>query len=163
MKILIFTEGTAIMPSIAIGVNREQRVKQSVDGLSEVNDFKTYVPNGEVVSKLSSWLSQGAEIYYLTSRIETKEIDDVRSVLRKYGFPSIDNLLFRNANEQYNDVVERLMPDILIEDDCESIGADEITYPHIDPKFRLKIKSIIVKEFEGIDNLPDIVWNLVNI
>lgn len=155
MKLLIFTEGTAIMPSIAVGVTREQRVKQSSDGLPEVNDFKTYVPNGKVVSKLLSWQSQGTKIYYLTSRTETNEIEDVRSVLQKYDFPGVDNLLFRNQDEQYCDVAERLMPDIFIEDDCESIGADEVTYPHIDPKLKTKIKSIIVKEFEGIDHLTD--------
>lgn len=48
------------------------------------------------------------------------------------------------------------MPDILIEDDCGSIGGEpEMTYPHIDPKKKRQIKSIVVKEFSGIDNLPD--------
>ena len=48
------------------------------------------------------------------------------------------------------------MPDILIEDDCESIGGKpQMTYPHISPNKKELIKSIVVREFSGIDNLPD--------
>ncbi|MFH0780318.1 MAG: hypothetical protein V1928_05745, partial [Parcubacteria group bacterium] len=43
--------------------------------------------------------------------------------------------------------------DILIEDDCQSIGAEEIIAPKLDTE--LKIHSIIVPEFGGIDQLPD--------
>ena len=49
-----------------------------------------------------------------------------------------------------------MTPDILIEDDCESIGGTaEMTYPHIREDLKPKIKSIVVKEFQGFDNLPD--------
>lgn len=161
MKILIFTEGTAIMPSIAVGVDREQRVKQSMDSLPEVYDFRTYVPNGSVVVKLEEWKKQGAEIWYLTSRTEEKEVEDVRQVLIENKFPDVDHLLFRTGSEAYKDVAERLMPDIFIEDDCESIGGElEMTYPHIDPAIKPKIHSIIVKEFAGIDSLPSDVAQL---
>ena len=55
------------------------------------------------------------------------------------------------------------MPDILIEDDCKSIGGEiEMTYPHINPQKKGKIKSIVVKEFSGIDNLPDSIETLIN-
>ncbi len=48
------------------------------------------------------------------------------------------------------------MPGIIIEDDCESIGGEvEITYPHIKSELKARIQSIVVKEFSGIDNLPD--------
>ena len=48
------------------------------------------------------------------------------------------------------------MPDILIEDDCESIGGKvEMTYTHIKPEVKRSIKSIPVKEFGGIDHLSD--------
>lgn len=47
-----------------------------------------------------------------------------------------------------------MIPDILIEDDCESIGGEkEMVYPHIKDELKSKIKSIVVKEFEGIDHL----------
>ena len=52
------------------------------------------------------------------------------------------------------------MPDILIEDDCESIGADEITYPHIREDLKTKIKSVVVREFQGINHLPDSIEEL---
>lgn len=77
------------------------------------------------------------------------------SVLRKYNFPDAP-VLTRSGNETYAQIVERLMPDILIEDDCESIGGEnEMVYPHIDPRKRRSIKSIVVKEFSGIDDLSD--------
>ena len=53
-------------------------------------------------------------------------------------------------------MAERETPDILIEDDCESIGGEkEMTYPHIREDLKSKIKSLVVKEFGGIDHLPD--------
>ena len=156
MKILVFTEGTATMQSSAIGVSREDRVRQSIGNIPEVNDFRNYVPNGNVIDKLNKWKSQGAEIYYLTSRRTPEEIDDVRYVLDKYHFPDKQNLLYRKENQEYKDVAEKLLPDVLIEDDCESIGGEiEMTYPHIRPDLKSKIKSRVVKEFAGIYNLPD--------
>ena len=50
----------------------------------------------------------------------------------------------RQAGESYGDVAGREAPDVLIEDDCESIGADQITYPQIPPDVRARIKSIVV-------------------
>ena len=56
----------------------------------------------------------------------------------------------------------RTLTDILIEDDCESIGGEpEMTYSHIREDLKPKIKSIIVKEFQGIDHLPDSLTALI--
>ena len=156
MKILVFTEGTVTMQSTGIGISRKERVKQSIENVASVNDFKSYIPNGSAVDKLDSWKSQGAEIFYLTSRTLPNEIDDVKYVLNTYHFPDIQNLLYRKDGQEYKDVAEELIPNILIEDDCESIGGEsEMTYPHIRLDLRRKIKSIVVKEFAGIDDLPD--------
>jgi hypothetical protein len=58
-------------------------------------------------------------------------------------------------------VAERTLPDILIEDDCECIGGEsEMTYPHIRQELKSMIKSIVVKEFSGIDHLPDALSEL---
>ena len=161
MKILIFTEGTVTMQSTAIGVDREERVKQSVGNISSVNDFRDYIPSGGAVNKLDNWKSQGAEIFYLTSRTLPNEIDDVRFVLDKYHFPDPQNLLYRKENQEYKDLAEELIPSIFIEDDCESIGGEnEMTYPYIRPETKSKIHSIIVEEFAGIDNLPDDLGDL---
>ena len=156
MKILVFTEGTVTMQSTGIGISRKERVKQSIENVASVNDFKSYIPNGSAVDKLDSWKSQGAEIFYLTSRTLPNEIDDVRFVLDKYHFPDPQNLLYRKENQEYKDLAEELIPSILIEDDCESIGGkSEMTYPHVQSEIKGKIKSIVVKEFAGIDSLPD--------
>ena len=54
------------------------------------------------------------------------------------------------------------MPDLLIEDDCRSIGGEaEMTYPHIDPGKKIFIQSIVVREFSGIDHLPDNLDELI--
>ena len=163
MKILVFTEGTVTMQSTGIGISRKERVKQSIENVASVNDFKSYIPNGSAVDKLDSWKSQGAEIFYLTSRTLPNEIDDVKYVLNTYHFPDIQNLLYRKDGQEYKDVAEELIPNILIEDDCESIGGtDEMTITHIKPDIKKKIKSISVKEFGGIDHLPDNIQNLLN-
>ncbi len=48
------------------------------------------------------------------------------------------------------------MPDVLIEDDCESIGgAEEITWLQLPAAARARVRSIVVAEFGGIDHLPD--------
>lgn len=113
------------------------------------------------LKKLKIWKNQGAEILYLTSRRKPDEIKQIKNVIKKHNFPD-GQLLFRRKGEEYKDVAERVMPDILIEDDCESIGGEiEMTYPHIKPKLKAKIKSIIVKEFGGIDNLPDKISDLL--
>ena len=52
------------------------------------------------------------------------------------------------------DAARAAKPDILIEDDCESIGGkDEMISPKLDPE--LGIKVITTREFGGIDHLPD--------
>jgi len=110
---------------------------------------------GNGAKKLHLWKSQGAKIVYLTSRTKPAEIGRIRSVLKKHNFPK-GQLLFRVEGEEYKDVAERAMPDIIVEDNCESIGGEsEMTYTHIKPELKKRIKSIAVKEFGGIDNLPD--------
>jgi lincosamide nucleotidyltransferase A/C/D/E len=155
MKIMVFTEGTLLMHPSGKGVSREERVKQTKTKLLEMRRFKNYIPVDNAVKKLKIWVRQGAEICYLTSRRSKKEVSFIQQILDKYNFPK-GELYFRNKDEEYKDVAERVMPDILIEDDCESIGGEvEMTYPHIKLDLKQKIKSIVVKEFGGIDNLPD--------
>ena len=117
--------------------------------------FRKYEPTGNAAAKLAGWAKQGAEICYLTSHQKANMIPVDQKILDKYGFPK-GEIYYRQNGEAYKDVAERVMPDILIEDDCESIGGEaEMTYPHIREDLKPKIKSIVVKEFQGIDNLPD--------
>ena len=155
IKILIFTEGTILMHESGLGRSREERVRQVVEDDPSTHDFRSYVPIGRASEKISNWRNQGCEILYLTSRTNPTEVNDIKEVLKKNSFPD-GALLFRGENEDYKDVVERNAPDILIEDDCESIGgAPEMTITHIRSEIRSEIKLITVEEFGGIDHLPD--------
>jgi len=184
MKILVFTEGTVIMHKSAENVTREERVEQSrlvgiqrEEALLAYNsgfdipttpgspfDSANYVPIGNVVQKLTSWKKQGAAICYLTSRRVRQDIEAIGDVLNRNNFPDSQNLYFRKQGEDYKNVVERItpVPDVLLEDDCESIGGEkEMTYPHLKQELKSKIKSIVVKEFGGIDYLPDNINELM--
>ena len=139
---------------------REERVKQVINGEPSVHDYTSYVPVGNAVEKLKSWQSQGADIFYLSSHETAEDVEKDKSVLEKYGFPK-GQILYRQNGESYKDIAEKNIPDVLIEDDCESIGGEkEMTITFVKPEIKLKIKSIVVKEFSGIDNLPNNISNL---
>lgn len=159
MKILVFTEGTILMHSAGKGRTRNERVKLVEKGEKSVKDYKNYIPIGNAVKKLNEWAKQ-ADIYYLTSRRTSQEIADIQDVLSKHHFPK-GVLLHRKEGQDYKDVAEELLPNILIEDDCESIGGtNEMTITHVNPDIKSRIKSVPVKEFGGIDHLPS---NLVEL
>ncbi len=151
MKIIIFLEGTTIMHRSGVGHTPTEIVRQVQHEEPDRND---YVPIANAVNKLTSWKNQGAELYYLTSRKDAKEIDAVRSVLKRFYFPN-GQLLFRQKNEGYKNIVERVMQDVLIEDDCKSIGAEHIAISQLRSEKKDHIVSIIVPEFEGIDHLDE--------
>src|SRR3989338_11693304 len=184
MKILVFTEGTIIMHESAENLSREKRVEQSrMVGIQReeaslvynseydipimpgsVLDSSSYIPIDNSVQKIINWKKQGATICYLTSRRIKQDIEAIKDVLNRYHFPDSWKLYFRKQSEDYKDVVgrETPVPDVFIEDDCESIGGEkEMTYPHIRSDIRGKIKSIVVKEFAGIDKLPDDISELM--
>ena len=121
---------------------------------STLHDYAAYVPVGDAPTKLRRWCEQGAEIAYLSSHRSPDDVAEDRAVLRRFGFPP-GPVLARAPGETYGDVAVRAAPDVLIEDDCESIGAAELTYPQIPPAQRARIKSIVVPEFGGMDHLPD--------
>ena len=162
MALLVFTEGTLITQASALGLSREEIVRQVQDGEVSVFDYASYVPVGGAVNKLQAWKRQGVAIAYLTSRTTPREVEAIRQVLERYAFPK-GELFFRREGERYADVAERILPDLLIEDDCESIGGEmEMTYPHIKPELKAKIKAIVVREFGGIDHLPDNISDLAS-
>lgn len=174
MKILVFLHGATIMHKNARGKSREEIIQQIRDQESSVRDFKNYIPIGNAAEKLNKWASQGAEICYLSALTENKKARGDETigkeglkadsiVLRKYNFP--EGIIYhREKNEDYKDVVARIspLPDVFIEDDCESIGgAREMTSTYLADKLKNKIKLITVKEFTGIDCLPDNIIELV--
>jgi len=162
MKIMIFLEGTVTMHKSGVGHTREEIVEMARNKVVAPHYFADFVPIGDAVKKLISWQNQGAEILYLTSRRKSDQIEEIKQVLKKFNFPN-GQFLFRKENEEYKDVAERIIPDILVEDDCESItGIDEMTITHVRPAIKKMIKSIPVKEFDGIDHLPDKISALLN-
>jgi hypothetical protein len=171
MRILVFTEGTILTHRRWAGLPREEVVRRvkSWSSLTQVEleklrksgeapgpaYFADSIPIGNAVRKIGAWQNQGAVILYLTSRRTPEEVQIIRNVLKEHGFPK-GKLLYRRFGEEYKDVAERVLPDIIVEDDCESIGGEEeMTYPHINPSVKARIKSIVVKESRGIDQLPD--------
>ncbi len=153
MRILVFTEGTVLMHGSGAGCSREERVRQVREHEASVHDFSTYVPIGRAAGKLGRWHGQGATLLYLTSRTAADDIQLVERALSSHRFPS-GRLFHRLKGEEYAEVAKRVRPDILIEDDCESIGGSEQMASHGLGK-RSAIRVIAVKEFSGIDGLPD--------
>ena len=170
-KILVFTEGTILTNKKWIGLPREEVVKQvkkwstlskeELEKLKRNGDapspryFAASVPIGNSVKKIEAWKRQNATIVYLTSRRKPNEVKIIRDVLKKHRFPK-GRLLFRKEGEDYKDVAEKIMPNVIVEDDCESIGGEtEMTYPSLRPELKSRVKSVVVKEFGGIDHLPD--------
>lgn len=152
---MIFLHGTTIMHQNADGKSREIRVKQVEKNEESVHDYINYIPIDNAVEKLKKWVSQGAEIIYLSSHETKGDVEKDKVVLNKYYFPK-GQIFYRKNGENYADIAEKVIPDILIEDDCKSIGGEkEMTYTNIKPELKSKIKHIIVKEFQGIDHLPD--------
>jgi len=171
MKILIFLQGTLIMHKSAVGKTREEIIEQVKAQGESVRDFSSYVPIGNAVVKLKRWVEQGAEIVYLSALTEDKKArgDEIigkeglkfdQEILDRYGFPK-GEIYHRQKGESYADIAEKIVPDILIEDDCESIGGEkEMTITFIKLEIKRRIKSIAIKEFGGIDHLSDDLENL---
>ena len=161
MKILVFLHGTLIMHSAGVGCSRQERVAQVEQNAPSVFEYKSYVPVGSALRKIRDWEAQGAKILYFSSHTDAFNIRKDQSVLDRFEFPGTE-IYYRLTGESYKDVAQRVKPDVLIEDDCESIGGEiEMTYPHLDPSFKDKIKSVVIKEFEGIDHLPSDLGELL--
>jgi hypothetical protein len=154
MKVVVFLHGTAIMHPAAAGCVREERVQQVRDLEPSVREFAAYLPAEQVVEKLRGWHEQGAEIAYLSSHRTGSDVAAEETVLERHHFPR-GRVLFRRPGESYGDVVAREPPDILIEDDCESIGVTELAHRQISEDMRRRVRSIVVPEFGGFSHLPD--------
>jgi len=152
-----------MMHKNAKGIAREEIVKQVMEGDESLRDYASYVSVGNAVKKLQEWKGQGARICYLSSHRNAEDVEKDKFVLKKYAFPD-GQIFYRRNREEYKDVVERIrpLPDVIVEDDCESIGGKvEMVYPNLKPESRNKIRSIVVKEFEGIDHIPDKISELM--
>ncbi len=145
-RILIFTEGTIFGP------------KHWWEFFNDTG----YIPIGKSVEKIQGWDRQGARISYLTSCRRPADAAMVRENLLTAHFPG-DYLYYRGSQEQYRDIAEQLVPDILIEDDCRSIGGQwQMTITHVKQDVKQQICSVVVREFQGIDHLPADLQQLIS-
>ena len=146
LTIMVFAEGTILKPKSWLGLY----------------NHRSYVPIGNAVNIISSWQRQGANIIYCTSR-RKKQAADMANILLKYNFCGCC-LVAREPKERYCDIVEALRADILIEDDCRSIGgARQMCIHRVNAQVKQQIKSIVVSEFKGIDHLPCDISDLMSL
>jgi hypothetical protein len=155
MRIGVFLHGTAIMHSAGADVDRDERVRQVVSAHPNVWDFADYVPTPGTAEKLAAWNQHGANLVYLSSHREAEDIGADESVIRRHGFP-VGPVRARECGEDYGALVERLELDVLVEDDCESIGGLSKTCTFmLSPETRRSVRSIVLPEFLGLADLPD--------
>jgi hypothetical protein len=163
MDILVFTHGTIVMHREGLGVSRTERVRQSRQRVASVHDIAHYVPIDQARAKLWRWHDHGARIAYLGPSRTPESMARNELMLRQLDVPP-GSLHHRGPGETYAGVVERLSPDVLVEDDCESIGGEvEMATPHLSASARARIACIVVPEFGGIDHLPDDPAELVRL
>ena len=111
-----------------------------------------YKPIGNAVKIVNTLYEKDYEIY-LCSYVRRARYDFIKSIVDFYGMKYTE-ILCRNKGETYNEIVEQLKPNILIEDDCKSIGGlKECCITDVKDEIKKDIQSIIVPEFAGIDNI----------
>jgi hypothetical protein len=155
MKILVFLHGTAIMHAAADPLNREQRVRQVREREPSVRDYRSYVPTPGAVEKIATWRRHGASVEYFSSHRRPEDVAADQEVLRRHGFPN-GTVHTRGPDESYGAAVERLRPDLVIEDDCESIGgAPETIAAQLSETGRQAIRCLALPEFSGLGTLPN--------
>ncbi len=144
IRIMIFTEGTILKHR----------------AWWRLLDFASYVTIGNCAALIRGWWEQGADVVYCTSR-RGRQALVIANLLPRCGFPG-SRLVNRSKNEPYAEIVERIKPEVLIEDDCASIGGTtQMCITHVKSEIKNTIKSIVIKEYSGIDHLPADVKTLV--
>ena len=143
------------MHRTAAGRPRAERVRQSRQRDRSVLDFASYVPTEAAVEKVRSWRRHGATVSYLSSHQDAADVDLDHAVLTAHGFP-VGTVLSRDPGESYADVSRRAGADIVVEDDCESIGGRSQTIAAgLAAAPGRAVTSVIVPEFGGLAHLPN--------
>jgi hypothetical protein len=155
MKILVFLHGTAIMHQAANSVAREERVRQVRERDPSVQDFGSYVPTPGAVEKIAEWHRRGATVEYFSSHRNEDDVQTDQEVLRRHAFPN-GPVHSRAPGESYGVAAERLNPDVIVEDDCESMGgAPETIAARLRPAASRSVACLVLPEFVGLEGLPD--------
>jgi len=154
VKVGVFLHGTAIMHAAAAGVERDERVQQVRRRDPTVRDFASYIPTPGTAAKLAAWQRHGATLIYLSSHRARDDIRIDESVVSRYEFPA-GPVHGRGDGEDYGTLIQRLGLDVLIEDDCESIGgAAQTCSAQMGPAVRASVRCIVLPEFLGLADLP---------
>jgi hypothetical protein len=172
MKILVFLHGTTIMHSSGKDKHPSERGNQVLDRSDKtIFDFENYISIDNSNEILKAWSKKGIEIIYMSSHRNRIDAEKDIEVLKKYDFPS-GEVLYRNKFGGYKNLVKKVMPDIIIEDNCECIGkfvkekfkfmpnvlvnkikTNEMIYQNLPAYLKKNIRSIVIDEFEGIKNI----------
>jgi len=172
MKVLIYLHGTVIMHKSGENKTPAERRKQVLDeNDGSIADFANYIPIDKANEVLSEWKAGGVEIVYMSPHKNEADLNKDKQVLQRYNFPQ-GKVVHRSFFRGYRKIVKMELPDVIIEDDCESIGAmikerytflpdtvvgllkqKEMIYPCLQKKVKQKIKSIVVEEFSGIGTI----------
>lgn len=152
---MVFLQGTTLIESGLVGKTREECVKKSRDWALKGGWLGELIPIGESARKVGAWSNHVGELYYLTASRKQENVTKCEAALRRWSFPP-GTLLHREGQQSYSDVISPLHPDLIVEDDCESLGGTkEMVYPNLAENVRRSIASVVVREFEGIDHLAD--------
>lgn len=136
MKIMVFIEGTTFKTRFPMFLFTKYG----------------YKPIGNAVEIVNAWQKEG-HVIYLCSYVRKRRYNFIKQIIDFYGMKYIE-ILCREKGEQYSEIVERIKPDILIEDDCKSIGGQkEWCITNVKEEIKAGIRSIIVPEFKGIDDV----------
>jgi hypothetical protein len=155
MKVGVFLHGTAIMHAAAAGVERDERVRQVRRRDPSVLEFASYVPTPGTAGKLAAWERHGAALVYLSSHRRSDDIRADEAVIRRYRFPA-GPVHGRHEDEDYGALVERLGLDVLVEDDCDSIGgAAKTCAAQLSLAVSQSVRCLVLPEFGGLAGLPD--------
>ena len=137
-KIMIFVEGTILKPKYNNIISRIC--------------VTSYVPINNAIETLKKWQEEGYEIIYLTS-LKGRKAMKMAQHLDELGFTG-SMVGYRQRNQDYATLIKEELPDILIEDDCESVGGEEnMCYNILNEDLKKSVKHIIVKEFNGINDV----------
>ncbi len=136
-KIMIFVEGTILKPK-----NK---------WIFSKSNITRYVAIGNATEKIKMWQEQGFEIIYLTS-LKARGAMKLARRLDELGFEG-SMVGYRQKYQNYNTLLKEEQPDFLIEDNCKSIGIDNMIFNELDENIKSSVKHIVVEEFEGIDKV----------
>ena len=137
-KIMIFVERTILKPKYN---NILSRISMT-----------TYIPINNAIETLKKWQEEGYEVIYLTS-LKGRRAMKMAQHLDELGFTG-SMVGYRQKNQDYATLIKEELPDILIEDNCLSVGGEQnMCYNLLSDELKKEIKHIVVEEFKGIDDV----------